>query len=40
MYVLQDLKAVVVFTSGMPIDKADRTLEEFLFTKLAPLLGG
>jgi len=24
----------------MPIDKADRTLEEFLFTKLAPLLGG
>jgi CubicO group peptidase (beta-lactamase class C family) len=40
MYVLQDLKTVVAFTSGMPIDKADRTLEEFLFTKLAPLLGG
>jgi len=40
MYVLQDLKTVVVFTSGMPIDRADRTLEEFLFRKLAPLLGG
>jgi CubicO group peptidase (beta-lactamase class C family) len=40
MYVLEDLKTIVLFTSGIPIDEADRTLEEFLFTKLAPLLGG